>query len=68
MAKYYTKEQVIIKFKYDLLPSLKKEYGDDDLESFELAWVLFLESLYNSKKITLNQAKVWKFPKKMLNL
>lgn len=66
MAKYYTKEQVVLKFKYDLLPSLKKEFGDDDHENFELAWVCFLEQLYNLKKISINQVKIWKYPKHLL--
>jgi len=68
MSRYYTKEQVILKYKYDLLPSLKKEFGDDDHGNFELAWVCFLEQLYKLKKITINQAKVWKYPKKLLTL
>lgn len=68
MAKYYTKEQTILKFKYDLLPSLKKEFGDDDHVNFEFAWICFLEQLYGLKRISLNQATIWKYPKKLLTL
>ena len=66
MAKFYTKEQVILKFKYDLLPSLKKELGDDDHENFEIGWRIFLQQLYKLKRISENQMKIWKYPKKYL--
>ncbi len=66
MGKFYTKEQVVLKFKYDLLPSLKKELGDDDHENFEIAWGMFLQQLYELKKVSVNQLKIWKYPKKYL--
>lgn len=68
MAKYYTKEQTILKFKYDILPTLKEVYGKDDHGNFELGWLCYLEELYEARHISLSQKNIWVYPKKLLGL
>ena len=57
------KEQVVAKFKLEVLPMVTSKYGDN-LEYKQVAWEVFLEGLVVANNISDNQGKTWVYPEK----
>lgn len=66
MGKQLTKQQAILKYKYEILPSVVKEYGPDDQETIEMTWDVYLKTLYIDYLIGEYSMKTWTYPKKLL--
>lgn len=64
MAKYMTREDVVLHFNTNY-SDLFKGMSDDDLKNF---WEMNLDMLLDSKKISPSQRKKWIFNKKDLEL
>lgn len=64
MAKYMTREDVVLHFNSNY-SDLFKGLSDNELREF---WELNLDMLMKSKKISLSQRTTWKFNKKDLEV
>lgn len=56
---YLTREQVVAKFKLEVLPSIIKEVGND-FSIIQHCWDVTLEQLESGKQITTSQKNKWK--------
>lgn len=56
---FLNREQVVAKFKLDILPSIKKEVGDD-FDTIQYCWYAMLDQLVEGNRISSTQRNKWK--------
>lgn len=57
-----TKEEAIKRFKEEVMPYIRKEYGKDDKTVVEQAWNDWTDALQKEGEITAHQYSTWVHP------
>ena len=65
-SKYLNREQVVAKFKNEVLPDVIKEVGND-FNIIQHCWDISLEQLVDAKSITQSQKNKWVLKKEDLD-
>jgi len=66
MGKKLNKQQAILKYKYEVLPHVVREFGIEDQKTIEMTWDVYLKTLYLDFIIGEFSMKSWRYPKKLL--